>query len=73
MIREDLAELQSSGPFKIRYGNIVWLCVYVYVAGMFFATLGTVLYQEGTSAKRPLGKWIRTKLGHNDFHRFLAT
>ena len=40
---------------------------------MLLLTTGTGLYQEGTSAKRPLGKWIRTKLGHNDFHRFLAT
>jgi len=47
-------------PFKI----------YTVIILVLFVVLGS--YEELTSSNTMINKWVRAKLGHKDFHQFLA-
>jgi hypothetical protein len=79
-LRTDLWHLQNrlrvlydAGADEIRLSSVIGLVLKLYLLICVVAICGTAVYQESINPIRPLNIWIRGKLGHNDFHDFLAT
>lgn len=65
--------MHSDGPERVSFWAAVKIALKLYLFMIFFLYLVVGVYQEAIQPKQPIGAWIRSQLGHKDFHDFLAT